>query len=110
MPKFSLTLTESDINTIYFALNILPELDYDLSYTQQSINDSLCKTCIDKINAQKSDFSANEIRIIYCALGALNEVIRGEWDIDSDLISTCRQYMFNVNKLLPKFEEILPDK
>lgn len=109
MSRLPLALTESDANTIYFALSILPELNYGLSDAQQSINDSLCETCIDKINAQESNFSANEIRIIYCALGALNEVIRGEFEIDRDLISMCHQYMFNVNKLLPKFENMLPD-
>lgn len=107
--KFTFSLTESDINTICFALCLLPELEFDLDFAQQSINDTLCKSCIHKIESGDENFSANEFRIIYCALSALDEVIRGEWDFDPDVISKCQQYMFNVNKLLPKFEEILPE-
>lgn len=108
MKHFGFSLTESDVKTLILGLSVLPHLDFELDPIQQSINDALCSTCIDKISHESTDFSANEIRIIFCALTTMDEIIRGEWELEPALISECHNFMFNVNKLLPKFEKFLP--
>lgn len=108
MKKPVINLTSSDIEVIQYALSLLPMLDYDLSDAQQFTNNSLCTSCLEKISNNMQNFSLNETRVIYCALGAMNEIIQNEFDIEPEIIARCQSYLFTVNKLLPLFEATLP--
>lgn len=105
----NIQLEESDAQALILALHLLPTLDMGCSDVQQSINDTICETCIRKISNGDTLFSANEIRILYCAIAAMDEVIRDKYDIPADEQKQYCQYVFNVNKLLPIFESLLPE-
>lgn len=108
MKHFSFSLTESDIKALICGLEILPTLDLGIDDIQQSINNALCASCIEKLLNQSTDYNSNELRVMYCALAIMDEIIRDEWEIDVKLMSECRNFIFNVNKLLPLFESALP--
>lgn len=110
MNKFNYELNSSDVETILLGLSVLPMLDFDLSNAQQAINDSLCKSCFNKLTNGESDFNINEIRIISCALDAMDEIIRDEFDIEPEIAMECKKHLFTINKLMPVFENMLPSE
>lgn len=109
MKTANIQLTESDAQALVIALELLPTIDMDIPVVQQSINNALCDTCIEKIINVEPTFSANEIRIIYCALAVMEEVIQGKHNVPKKEQQLYSQYIFNINKLLPIFDDLLPE-
>ena len=107
LKNFSYSLTEADIKAITYALSILPSINIEQSDVQAEINYQLCISAGTKLIKHEDNFSANELRIIYCSLQAAQLINSGELNVDTSVKKECANYLFTINKLLSVFESSL---
>lgn len=110
MKNFSYSFTEADIKAITYALSILPSMNIEQNDAQAEINYQLCISAGTKLIKHKNNFSANEVRIIYCSLQAVQLINSGKLNADADVKKECANYFFTINKLLSDFESLLQSK
>lgn len=111
MSKFEYSLSDSDIQAITFALELFPSLELEgENEIQANINYQLCLSVGRKIIHHEPNISANEFRVVFCALQAVQLINSNDLDveIDSDIKKQCNTYFFTVNKLVAALEPFLP--
>lgn len=106
MKDFSYQLSDGDIYSLVALLTILPnvKLDY-VSDVQQSINDTCCMSAIEKLQHKCTNFTPNEIRIMYVALAVADSILKGNIIVDSKLKQCCTEHLFTINHLLSIFDK-----
>lgn len=105
MKHINLSVSSEDVIAISFALSILPELELEDSDSQADINYHLCMSALEKLSNQQANFSANEYRVIYSSLLAVQMINRGEIKVDTETKKECSNYLFTINRLVSTFSE-----
>ena len=103
------SLSDNDVQTILFALSVLPTLNLESSEAQSKINLDLCVSAAEKLANADNDFLPNEIRVISGALTACKYILSGDLTSCQDVLIECRKYTFSINKLEPVFFDMLSD-
>lgn len=103
MANFS--LTDSDVKTILFTLEILSSLEMEDDDVQAEINYQLCRSAGVKLIKRHSDLKSNEFRVIYSSLLAARLINQGEIEVDTETKKQCLDYLFSINKLISTFEK-----
>lgn len=101
----NLNLSSADISAILCALPLVLQIETDPP-AQNLINSALCESASRKLINHAPSFSADEIRIISCAIDAALCVISGDemadmFDVDADWMSDLSRYFFTLNRLSP---------
>ncbi|BFH15576.1 hypothetical protein J6TS7_56250 [Paenibacillus dendritiformis] len=100
------SLTDSDVKTILFTLEIHPSLGVEDTEVQAEINYQLCRSAGTKlISGRASELTPNEFRIIYASLLGGRLINQGELEVDAETKKQCLDYLFSINKLLSVFEK-----
>lgn len=107
--NFSYKLSTADLNTIMFALGILPELELEDTPEQANLNQLCCMSAAHKLTNGDTKFTANEFRIISAAIQVVYLIIHGELDVDSETKKECSRYVFDINRLMSVFDIDLDD-
>lgn len=102
MGKPNFSLSSSDVKTILFSLSIFPALNCASTALQNEINANLCISAAEKICYRQTDFTSNEMRVIYASLQAIPLILQGEIPVDADVRAECAPYLFSANALLAK--------
>ena len=102
--KLSFNLSAADLNTIIFALGILPELELEDTPEQADINQLCCMSAVHKITSGNTKLTANEFRVISGAIQALYLIIHGELEVEPKTKAECSRYVFDVNRMMPMFD------
>lgn len=107
MSKQNIQLSKGDVDTILFALSILPAFQARLCVgeVQADINTSLCISAAEKLIYRRSDLSANERRIILASLSCVLSICRGEIDASANDRTECGKYFFSVNSLVSRIPD-----
>ena len=104
MKSVKYSLNDTDIEAITFALSILPSLHLEDDELQAAINSQLCESAGVKLLGHNFNISANEGRVISCALQAVQLINTGDLPVSSSsLKEKCKGYLFTVNKLVSVF-------
>ena len=104
MSKFEYSLSDSDIQAITFALELFPSLELEGdNEIQANINYQLCLSVGRKIIHHEPNISANEFRVVYCALQAVQLINSNDLDveIDSDIKNNVIPIFLLLINLLP---------
>lgn len=106
--KFSYSFSSEDIAAIIAALPLVPAFDTSTEI-QQSINESLCFSAMNKLVNRNPDFIPNEIRVIAVSVELAVEFLAGhiELDVDQETISEIRHHIFTYNHLHNIFGPLL---
>ena len=104
MKSVKYSLNDTDIEAITFALSILPSLHLEDDELQADINSQLCESAGVKLLCHNFNISANEGRVISCALQAVQLINTGDLSVSSEIKEKCKGYLFTVNKLSSVFE------
>lgn len=104
MKHIQYTFTDSDIQTILFTLSVLPTLSLEDSDVQAHINLINCESASEKLIEHRTDFTANEFRVIYGSLMAAQQINQGILDVDGDTKLKCCGFLFSINKLVSAFD------
>lgn len=104
MKSVKYSLNDTDIEAITFALSILPSLHLEDDELQAAINSQLCESAGVKLLGHNFNISANEGRVISCALQAVQLINTGDLPVSSEIKEKCKGYLFTVNKLSSVFE------
>lgn len=100
LDQFINSLSASDIEAIAFALSVLPSLDMEDNAVQAAVNRQCCITASSKVARGDANLSANEFRVLYSAVQAVQIINSGGLSaVSSDIKKQCNRYLFTVNKL-----------
>lgn len=104
MKSANYQLTNGDIEVILFALSVLPLLGLEKSNAQADINQRLCISASEKLINRETDFSSNELRVIFASLNVLQLINQGVYEADPEIKKKCSIYLFSINKLVSVFD------
>lgn len=110
--KLDLELRPSDVQAILSALALVANAETGDVF-QDRANFLACKTAGEKLAHKKRDFTANEARVMYLAIGGALDVIEGRQDsfvspqdVDADWLAELKQNFFTYNRLFPHFSAL----
>lgn len=104
MKHISYSFSDSDIETITFALTILPSLETEETEAQAIINYQCCCSATEKLIKHDTNIMPNEFRVILVSLQAVQLINQGELEVDQETKQKCSGYLFTVNKLVSIFD------
>lgn len=100
LEQFINSLSASDIEAIAFALSVLPSLGMEDSTVQAAVNRQCCIAASSKITRGDANLSANEFRVLYSAVQAVQLINSGGLSVvSSNIKKQCNRYLFTINKL-----------
>lgn len=98
LEQFINSLSASDIEAIAFALS--PSLGLEDNAVQAAVNRQCCVSASSKVTRGDANLSANEFRVLYSAVQAVQIINSGGLSaVSSDIKKQCNRYLFTVNKL-----------
>lgn len=104
MKTIEYSFSDSDIDAITYALSILPSLGLEDNALQANINYQLCASARSKLIKHDTNILPNELRVISCALQAVQLINQGGLSTDTETKKECTHYLFTVNKLVAVFD------
>lgn len=104
----NLNITQADRFAILCALPLVTQIETGIP-AQDIINAGSCESAENKLLNHAPSFSADEIRVISCAIDAAICVISGGemadmFDVDADWMSDLSNHFFTLNRLNPIFK------
>lgn len=104
----NLDINQNDRSAILCALPLVAQIETGIP-AQGIINAASRESAADKLLNHAPSFSADEIRIISCAIDAAICVISGDemadmFDVDADWMRDLSNYFFTLNRLNPIFK------
>lgn len=100
LEQFINSLSASDIEAIAFALSVLPSLGMEDNAVQAAVNRQCCVAASSKVTRGDANLSANEFRVLYSAVQAVQIINSGGLSaVSADIKKQCNRYLFTVNKL-----------
>lgn len=104
----NLDINQNDRSAILCALPLVAQIETGIP-AQDIINAASRESAANKLLNHAPSFSADEIRIISCAIDAAICVISGDemadmFDVDADWMSDLSNYFFTLNRLNPIFK------
>lgn len=109
MKKFTYQLTHTDIKTILVTLTVmlekLPQLELDeLSLEEIQYAVKYGKSVSKKLSNMEEIITNNELSSIHISLQLAYMINQGDVIVDDYSYNLCREYVFDINRLLPVFE------
>lgn len=112
--KSDLELRPGDIHAILSALPLVANAETG-DIILDRVNLLACQTAAEKLTRRKQDFTANETKVVYLAIGGALDVIEGKQDsfvssceVDAEWLAELKQNFFIYNRLFPLFAALLP--
>lgn len=109
MKNQNITLSDTDVKTLLFCLELFVSSDMADSEIQNEINVTCCVSAIEKLIKGSTDLLPNEFRVMYSALLYVQCLCNGSVDIEPNVKSQCVNYLFSVNKLVSVFGSAFPN-
>jgi hypothetical protein len=106
--KFSYSFSGEDVLAIVAALPLVPAAGADTEI-QQSINESLCLSAMNKLSNRMTNLIPNEIRVVALSIELAVDFLAGRitLDVDQETISEIRPHIFTYNRLYESFGPLL---
>lgn len=109
MKQFTYELSVSDIKTILATLTVMQNTLPDLELDELSEGEKLqClvygNSASERLAKCGNKFPHNELSAIHISLQLADMINQHEVDVDSTSTNICKEYMFDINKLLPIFD------
>ncbi len=106
--RFSYSLSNEDVLAILAALPLVPAFDVGTEI-QQSLNENLCLSAMNKLVEKRTELIPNEIRVIALSIELAVDFLAGrlELDIDQETASEIRLHIFTYNRLHEAFGPLL---
>lgn len=106
--KFSYSFSGEDVTAIVAALPLVPAFGANTEI-QQSINESLCLSAMNKLADGKTDLIPNEVRVIALSIELAADFLAGriKLDVDQETVSEIRPHIFTYNRLYESFGPLL---
>lgn len=106
--KFSYSFSSEDIIAIVAALPLVPAYGADTEI-QQSINETLCLSAMNKLADGNTNLIPNEVRVVALSIELAVDFLAGhiDLDVDQEIISEIRPYIFTYNRLYEAFGPLL---
>ena len=109
----NLNLSSSDVSAILCAIPLILQIETGIP-AQNLINSASCESASRKLHKHAPSFSADEIRIISCAIDAALCVISGDetadmFDVDADWMRDLSRHFFTLNRLNPIYKGLVDE-
>lgn len=109
----NIELNQSDTNAILCALPLVMAFETD-SPAQRLLNTASCESATKKLLNHESSLSADEIRVVSCAISAAVCVISGDemadmFDVDPEWKQELSHHFFTLNRLDPIFDSLVDE-
>lgn len=102
MGHIAYSFSDSDVETIIFALTVFPGLSVEDDKRQVIANFYRCNSAISKLRKHNLNISPSEFRVILASLQAVQLVNLGELVASQEVKKDCGNYLRAVNKLVPQ--------
>lgn len=106
--KFNYSFSSEDVIAIIAALPLVPAFGAETEI-QQSINESLCFSTMNKLANRNTDLIPNEVRMIALSIELAVEFLAGrmKFDVDQEIVAEIRPHIFTYNHLHEAFAPLL---
>jgi hypothetical protein len=104
MDFINCNLSSADVDTIIFALSVIPKLHLEYTPEQALLNQASCTSAAKKLPLRNIPFSDDELRVISSAVQAVDMINRGLLAVEPSLKKECSSYLFTINHLCSLFD------
>ena len=109
----NLDFSQTDISAILCAIPLVSQFETDFP-AQKLINAASSESAVRKLLNHAPTFTADEVRVISCAISAAMSVISGDdmadmFDVDTEWTQDLSRYFFTFTRLEPIFDGLVDE-